>query len=64
VDGELIVSADDVASAKDNVIIELAIIQAKKSAGFAEAPIHSLVSTVGDLLNMETSLESLSIIYL
>lgn len=63
VENSLIKSDFDVTDLKDEPVIELIIIQAKRSSSFQEKTIHSLVSTMDDLLDMNKSVESLGTVY-
>lgn len=57
VDDELIVPDSEFSNAKT---IELVVIQAKRTAGYQEGAINSLISTFHDLLDLEADLDSYS----
>lgn len=60
VDGELVVPESDF---KDAKVIELLVIQAKRSKGYTENAIHSLNATFRDLLDLETGVETFASAY-
>ncbi len=63
VEDELVSTDSDFSDTKGEVNIDLILIQAKRSNGYTAKAIEALISSVHDLLNLETDVSSFSNLY-
>lgn len=63
VNGELLDDDSDYSGLKKDIVIDLVINQSKNTTGFTEGPINTWISTMNDLLNFDTDIDTLSSTY-
>lgn len=63
VNGELVEEDSDFTGLKKDIVIDLVIIQSKRTTGFAEEPLNKLIASAQDLLNLSNDLDSFNETY-